>query len=59
MCSQHNQLLESDAEFARLGRAQGWKLSSWENPLDRPVFYVKDGAFFYLTGRGTRIKKEK
>lgn len=59
MCSHHNQLLEMDAEFAQRGRRLGWKLNSWDNPLDCPVFYVKDGAFFYLSGRGTRIKKEK
>ncbi len=38
LCSQANLLLESNAEFAELGRKLGWKLRSHENPLEVPIF---------------------
>ena len=55
LCGIENQLLESDADLAREGVYRGYKLRSWENPLEVPVQYP-DGVF-YLTERGTRIKK--
>lgn len=36
----------------------GWLVRSWQSPLEEPVTYVGGGQF-YLSSRGTRIKKEK
>lgn len=58
LCWQANVTLESDAEFARLGRDKGWKISRWDDPEEVPVFYAPEGAFFMLNHRGTRIRKD-
>lgn len=34
----------------------GWLVPSWSSPLEEPMTYA-DGARYYLTGRGTRIKE--
>jgi hypothetical protein len=38
LCSQANLLLESNAEFAEMGRKFGWKLRSHETPTEVPIF---------------------
>ena len=38
LCAEANGLLESNAEFAELGRKLGWKLRNHENPLEVPIF---------------------
>ena len=38
LCSEANGLLESNAEFAELGRKLGWKLGSYEKPTEVPIF---------------------
>ena len=38
LCAEANGLLESDAEFAELGRKLGWKLRRYENPDEVPIF---------------------
>jgi hypothetical protein len=38
LCSQANGLLESNANFAELGRKLGWKLRSHESPTEVPIF---------------------
>ena len=49
MCNVSNAALESDPDFAELGRLNGWKLSRWQDPLTTPVMYlVGDGAPFTL-----------
>jgi hypothetical protein len=52
MCSGHNGLLESDAEFAALGRALGWKLEEGEDPLEVAVFYNDERAWRLLDAEG-------
>jgi hypothetical protein len=47
LCAEANGLLESDAAFARLGRKLGWKLRSFENPVDVPIF--GHGGWWLLT----------
>lgn len=34
----------------------GWLVPSWSSPLEEPMTYA-DGARYYLTWRGTRIKE--
>lgn len=53
MCATSNTRLEADAEFADVGRRNGWKLSSWEDPTTQPVRYP-DGLFYTLTNEGTK-----
>ena len=38
LCAEANLLLESNAEFAELGRKFGWKLRSHETPTEVPIF---------------------
>jgi len=38
LCAQANLLLESNAEFAELGRKLGWKLRNHETPTEVPIF---------------------
>ena len=40
LCSEANWRLESDAEFADLGRKLGWKLSSFDHPQQHPVYHA-------------------
>lgn len=35
----------------------GWLVPSWSSPLEEPMTYA-DGARYYLTWRGTRIKEK-
>lgn len=44
LCWFHNSKLESDPEFARIGRKNGWKLKSYEDPKLIPVKYP-DGKY--------------
>lgn len=39
LCSRCNERLESDAAFAELGRERGWKLFSWESPVETAVWF--------------------
>lgn len=56
MCAIENQRLEANPDFAAVGVENGWKLRSWENPLNVPVFFAFDG-WFYLTADGKRTKR--
>lgn len=47
-CSFANGLAESNAQFARVCRDNGWKLHSWEDPADRPVFDLVAGVWYRL-----------
>ena len=47
-CSQANSMAESNAEFARLCRLRGWKLSSWQEPSAKPVFDAVAGVWWLL-----------
>jgi hypothetical protein len=48
-CSEANNRLESDADFAQLGREWGWKLDSWES-LTNPVYEAHTGFWWQLRG---------
>jgi hypothetical protein len=37
LCSRINGLIESDAWWASEARIQGWKLNSWDDPLEVPI----------------------
>lgn len=48
LCSLFNGLIESDAVAAALAQRFGWKLSSWDNPLEVPVFDSLKGEWRLL-----------
>lgn len=47
-CSYANQLAESNSEFARMCRDYGWKLQSWQNPSESPVYDKTAGVWYLL-----------
>lgn len=52
LCAIANQRLESDAQFAQAGRYYGWKLNSYENPENEPVYYAPKDAWYTLDNKG-------
>jgi len=53
-CSNANGALESDPEFAQLGRELGWKLSAYEDPTTTPIFEAWSGSWWILNDEGSR-----
>ena len=51
LCSFANGLMESNAEFARRCRAYGWKLRSFQDPLETPVYDVISGLWWRLDNK--------
>lgn len=56
LCSRMNDLIERDAEYARLARSRGWKLSKYTDPLTEPVFDSKAGAWYNLDNSYNRTE---
>lgn len=56
LCSTINGLLESDAEWASLGRQWGWKLYAWQSPLDSPYFDLVRHQWYLLDDEFQRIE---
>jgi hypothetical protein len=50
MCSMVNGLMESDPIMAEMAREFGWKLESWQNPVDVPIFEATSGVWYFLRG---------
>jgi len=48
MCSQMNTAMESDARTAEMARYYGWKLRSFEDPAQVPVYYKTLGVWVLL-----------
>jgi hypothetical protein len=48
MCSKINGLMESDARWANKARDCGWKLSSYQNPDEIPIFDFITGKWFTI-----------
>jgi hypothetical protein len=46
-CSLTNGLIESDAQMAQDARWFGWKLETWEDPLETPI-YDRSTGYWYL-----------
>jgi hypothetical protein len=53
-CSFANQLAESDSEFARRCRDYGWKLHSWQDPSESPVYDLAAGVWYQLDDKFRR-----
>lgn len=48
LCSLLNGLIESDHRWARVAQEYGWKLNSWQDPKEEPVFDTLSGTWFQL-----------
>jgi hypothetical protein len=48
LCSEMNGLIESDSRAAELAKKYGWKLESWEKPLEIPVHDLVSGVAYLL-----------
>ena len=48
MCAKINGLMESDARWASKARDCGWKLSSYQNPNEIPIFDHSLGKWFII-----------
>lgn len=54
LCAVVNGLLESSDSWARIGKANGWKLVSGHSPASQPVYDANVGAWFILDDNYTR-----
>jgi hypothetical protein len=48
VCSMLNFQMESDARAAKKAKEYGWKLESWQNPYEVPIFNRNDNQWFLL-----------
>lgn len=48
LCALFNGLIESDAKAAGMALRYGWKLSRYEKPVDRPVYNIVSGLWYFL-----------
>jgi hypothetical protein len=49
LCSSMNSLIESDNRWSSLALRYGWKLESWEDPAQVPVYDAIKDCWFLLT----------
>ena len=54
ICSLLNGQIESDSKAAEMAKRYGWKLSSWENPAEIPVYDTLSGNWFLLDDEFSR-----
>lgn len=55
LCSAMNGLIESSHHHAQMAHSFGWKLSSWENPLEVPVWDSVTGLWYRLDDSFNRV----
>ena len=55
ICAELNGLIESVHYFAEQAHSFGWKLSSWENPLEVPVWDSMTGLWYRLDDSFNRV----
>lgn len=59
LCSRLNGDLESDPNVARRGRMYGWKLESWEDPTEVPIYDPRLGMWIQLDDNyGAKVTSE-
>jgi hypothetical protein len=56
MCSMVNGLMESDPIMAQMARDWGWKLESWQNPAEVPVFNATQNEWFLVKGYELHVR---
>lgn len=52
LCLLENLAMEADVLKARTARYYGWKLNSYENPENEPVYYAPKDAWYTLDNEG-------
>lgn len=55
ICSALNGLIESDSKSAEMAKKYGWKLNSWDNPAQIPVYDSLANTWFLLDDEFRRI----
>lgn len=55
LCSRLNGEIEASVEAIQLARKYGWKLDSWDNPEEVPVFDRMSGVWYLLDNEFGRI----
>lgn len=58
LCSIYNGLIESDKRAHSEAVAFGWKLYSWEDPRDVPVFDRLSGNWYWLDDNFQRVEPD-
>ncbi len=53
-CSDHNGKIESNAIALLRAKRLGWRLESWQDPRNTPVFCMTTGEWYLLTDDYTR-----
>lgn len=53
-CSEHNGQIESNSIALLRAKRLGWKLESWQDPRDTPVFCMTTGCWYLLCDNYTR-----
>ena len=48
LCSLYNGLIESQVESAKQAKSYGWKLETWQEPKNEPVYDTLKGEWFLL-----------
>jgi hypothetical protein len=48
LCSLANGLIESNPDSQQEAYLYGWKLASWQNPLEEPIYDKFSGDWFLL-----------
>lgn len=53
-----NSLIENSPTAARTARMRGWKLQSWHNPLEEPIYDPYDRLWYLLTDDYERVRTD-
>lgn len=60
LCSVLNGQIEADSRWAKLAEDYGWKLRSWQNPREIPVFDTLTGEWRLLSSEwGYSVTQER
>lgn len=59
LCSVLNDRIESDPAFAAMALHYGWKLKSWQSPVDEPIYDLLLGEWFVLDDDFGRVVVKK
>ena len=58
-CSEANGLIESDPYLAKTARENGWKLESWQDTQETPVYNFASQSWFVLDSDYNRTATEE
>ena len=56
ICAFANNLMESSPAFAQEARDKGWKLESWQDPVETPFFDECDGFWYKIDDEFNRVR---